>query len=153
MLCASCATVEAIAPRSESEAADEPEADAPGAEVALDDRDLGQVTAGVHAGRPIDHERLGDEHVGHDLTRPHADHAHAGTAVPGDAQVAAGQGRDPNGVAHPVGHFRHSRLGDRAAGLQHDLGPELAQVGQEQQVGEIPRATAPRSPSPCQTAA
>ena len=51
MLWASWATVEAIAPAAQAEAAHEPDADPAGAEVALDDGDLDQVAVGVGAGR------------------------------------------------------------------------------------------------------
>ncbi len=47
MLCASWENVEANAPLLEPEAADEPEADSPGPEMALDDRYLGEVALRV----------------------------------------------------------------------------------------------------------
>ena len=54
-LCASCEKLEARAPRAEAESLHQPEARAPGSEMALEHRDLGEVTLDV----------------GHDLAVPH----------------------------------------------------------------------------------
>ena len=122
----------------EAEAADEPEADAAGAEVALDHRDLRQVALGIRqrlaaALRRFVHERLGD-----DLTRHEPDHACA-TALPRDPEDLRSECTDANGVLHPVRHRRRRNLVHAAPALEDELRHERLQVAQQQQVGLLRR--------------
>ena len=124
-LCASWATVDAIAPALQAEAADEAEPGAPRAQVPLDHRDLRQVAVAVgdrlarSPGRLVD-ERVGDDLAGHDPDHP------SRAALPRDPEHLGPERADPHRVTHPVRHDRVRDLGDRPAALQDEVGDEAA---------------------------
>jgi hypothetical protein len=102
--------------------------------MALDHGDLGEVAlrVGPRCGDLL-HERLGE-----DLARDEADHARA-AALPLDPEVRRRHGPHTDALRHPLGHGRRRDLLHGAAPLEHDLGHEPLQVGQQQQVGLVAR--------------
>ena len=137
MLCASCATVERERAAAEPEAADEPDADPARAEVALDHGDLRQVALGVGDRLAVDDGRLLDERLGDDLVGDEPDHARL-AAVPRDAEAVRADAAGCARVPHPVGHL--GRAGSRPRGrprLEHELGLEALEVGEDEHVGLV----------------
>ena len=104
MLCASCATVEANAPRAQAEAAHEPEADAAGRVVALDDRDLREVALGVGDDVAVALVRGGSVLAPVSSCSGTSSITRTRAPLAGIAKVGARERRDADAVAHPVGH-------------------------------------------------
>ena len=116
----------------EAEAAHQPDRHAAGAEVALDDRDLGEPVARDRVA--VLDGRLGDERLGHDLVGDHADHAGL-AAFPRDREVAGGNVAHPHRVLHPLGHLGPVDLSDWTPALEHGLRHERLEVREQEQVG------------------
>ena len=100
-LCASCATLEASAPRCEPGAGDEAEADAARREMPFDDRDLREVPIGVGDRVAAFDRRLAHERLGHHLILDEADRAQRPSA-PRDREVGRRERRDPDRLPHPL---------------------------------------------------
>ncbi len=126
------------------ESAHEPDADAAGGVMALDDGDLGDVSHGIgHRdavldGRELD-ARVGQELLGHDL-----DHAH-GVAGRGNAEVGEPDRRRVHGLAHPHRHRgarerRHDvAVEDERAILVDAARAEGDEIVEQHEIGAIAR--------------
>ena len=122
----------------QARAGDEAEPDPAGREVALDDGDLGEARVGVGDRVAVDDDRLPLERLRHDLVLDQPDRADRG-AVRGDLEVGGRDRLHPHGLAHPLGHRRRRHVLDRAAALEHEVGREALEVGQQEQVGLVAR--------------
>ena len=120
----------------QAEAAYEAEPDAARAQVPLDDGDLGEVALGVRQRLSGPVRRRVHERVRQDLARHDPDHARV-AARPRDAEHLGAERADPDRVPHPVGHLRLGDLCGRTAALEHGLGHEALEVGQDEQVGVV----------------
>ena len=104
----------------------------------FDHCDLCQVARGVCEGLAGTMARLVDERVGDDLARHDADHARA-AAAPRHAEHLRAEGADPNGMAYPVGHFGLGDLRRRPSALQHGVGHERLEIGEDEEIGAVAR--------------
>ena len=147
MLCASCATVVATAPRRRPKPAHQAEADAAGRVMALDDRDLRQVALGVG-----DHPAVADARREHEVLRPDLipdrarSRARARRAAARAGTRPARQRRDAHAVAHPVRRGRGCRTARRRRprattrpSLSTSDGAERAEVVEQDAVGAVAR--------------
>src|SRR6185436_16303504 len=98
----------------EPEAAHEADSDPAGAEMALEDGQLGQVAGGVRDDQAVGDGRLLGEGLRDDLARNDADDPDL-PAPGGDREALAVEAADPNGVPHPVRHVRPLDRFERAA--------------------------------------
>jgi len=147
MLCASCATVDASAPRRSPNPAHEPEPDSSRAQVALHDSELRQVAFRVGERLTGALRRLLDEGIGDDLARHEPDHACV-AAVPRDAELLGAERADPHGVPHPFRHLGERDLLYRTPVLEHELGFEALEVRQHEHVGLVAGSERAEVPEP-----
>ena len=78
----------------------------------------------------------------------------ASPSVPGDAQIAERERRDPHGVAHPLGHRRRRDLARQAAPAVRTMsGTNRSRSGRMSRSARWAGATAPRPARPCHVAA
>ena len=128
-----------LQPRARHEAESHPA----GCEVPFDDRDLREVVLGARDRVPAFHDGLAFDRLGYDLIVDETDRAHRPSA-PRDCEVRRRDRRDPDGLAHPLGNLHGRYVLDRPPVLQHRRGLEAHEVGEEQEVGDVPRARSRR---------
>ena len=116
------------------EAADETEPDAAGTEVPFDDCDLEEVAAGVRERLGTLDERLVHKRLGDDLVGDDPDYPGAAVAFPRHGEIVRRQRPDADRVAHPLGHLDPRNLSHGPARLEHELGHEALQVGEDEDV-------------------
>ena len=128
-LCASCATVEAIAPRSQTEAAHEAEADPArsrgGARRPRSSRGRARRRRPPRRRAATAPRRATPSRSAPGRCRSRA-RCRPST---GSRNISRPEGADPHGVAHPVRHVGPRDLGARPARLQHESGTKLSRSG------------------------
>ena len=117
----------------EARAGDEAEADPARREVPLDDGDLGEARLGVCDRLAVHDDRLALERLRHDLILDQPDRADRG-AVRRNREIGCGDGLHPHRLAYPLGHCHRGHVLDRQAALEHDVGREADEVGQQEEI-------------------
>ena len=105
--------------------------------MALGDGELDEVAFRIGDHVRVDDERVDVERLGHDLIRDQPDRA-CRAAFPGDREVGGRHRLEADGVTHPLGHLGRGHVVDASAALENELREERLEIGQEQEVADVP---------------